>query len=51
MAQIKNASGTAFHSVRKHIRRLADGRNTFVKAHFRGAKSVGMVSKDYEITQ
>jgi len=45
------SSGTAFHSVRKHIRRLPNGRNTFVKAHFRGAKSVGMVSKDYEITQ
>ena len=45
------SSGTAFHTVRKHIRRLPNGRNTFVKAHFRGSKDVGMVSKDYELTQ
>ena len=44
------STGTAFHSVRKHIRRLPNGRNTFVKAHFRGSKEVGMVSKDYELT-
>ena len=39
----KRSEGTAFHSVRKHIRRYKKtGKKTFVKAHFRG-------SKDYEV--
>ena len=45
----KRSSGTAFHSVRKHIRKYKDGKTTFVKAHFRGSKDVGIVSKDYKI--
>jgi len=45
----KRSSGTAFHSVRKHLRRLPDGKHTFVKAHFRGSKDVGVVQKDYQI--
>ena len=49
-----NGNGTggspkAFHSVRKHLRRLPTGKITFVKAHWRGSKSIGIVSKDYEI--
>tara|TARA_Y100001951_G_C11241355_1_gene240678 strand:+ start:64 stop:984 length:921 start_codon:yes stop_codon:yes gene_type:complete len=43
------SSGTAFHSVRKHIRKLANGKTTFVKAHFRGSKDVGIIDKDYEV--
>lgn len=39
----------AFHAVRKHIRQYSDGKITFVKAHFRGSKDVGLVTKDYEI--
>ena len=39
----------AFHAVRKHIRQYSDGKITFVKAHFRGSKDVGVVTKDYEI--
>jgi len=39
----------AFHAVRKHIRQYSDGKITFVKAHFRGNKDVGLVTKDYEI--
>jgi hypothetical protein len=45
----KRSEGTAFHSVRKHIRKLASGKKTFVKAHFRGSKDVGVVTKDYEV--
>ena len=45
----KRSSGTAFHSVRKHLRRLANGKHTFVKAHFRGSKDSGVVQKDYEV--
>ncbi len=41
--------GTAFHSVRKHIRTLANGKKTWVKAHFRGSKEQGVVSKDYTL--
>jgi hypothetical protein len=41
--------GTAFHSVRKHLRKLHNGKHTFVKAHFRGAKEHGIITKDYEI--
>tara|TARA_R110002153_G_scaffold209534_1_gene362104 strand:- start:2564 stop:3535 length:972 start_codon:yes stop_codon:yes gene_type:complete len=41
--------GTAFHSVRKHLRKLPNGKHTFVKAHFRGAKEHGVISKDYVI--
>jgi len=45
----QRSKGTAFHSVRKHIRRLASGKKTFVKAHFRGSKEVGVLTKDYEV--
>lgn len=45
------SSGTAFHSVRKHMRKLANGRHTFVRAHFRGSKEVGVITKDYEFNQ
>ena len=45
----QRSSGTAFHSVRKHLRRLPDGKHIFVKAHFRGSKDVGVVQKDYQI--
>jgi len=45
------SSGTAFHSVRKHLRRLPDGKFTWVKAHFRGSKSQGVVTKDYILEQ
>ena len=40
---------TAFHTVRKHMRRLPTGKKTFVKAHFRGSREVGTVTKDYKI--
>jgi len=43
------SSGTAFHSVRKHLRTLSNGKHTFVKAHFRGAKAHGVITKDYVI--
>ena len=43
-------SGTAFHSVRKHMRRLPTGKTIFVKAHFRGQREVGTILKDYELT-
>ena len=43
------SEGTKFHSVRKHLRRLANGNHTFVKAHFRGKKEHGVVQKDYEV--
>ena len=43
------SKGTAFHSVRKHIRRYKTGKTTFVKAHFRGSKDVGVLTKDYEV--
>jgi len=43
------SSGTAFHSVRKHLRKLQTGKHIFVKAHFRGSKEQGLVTKDYEI--
>ena len=45
----KRSSGTAFHSVRKHLRRLPNGKHTFVKAHFRGSKDSGVIQKDYEV--
>ena len=44
-------SGTAFHSVRKHLRRLSNGRLTWVKAHFRGLHSHGVITKDYKLEQ
>lgn len=47
---ITGESGSrAFHAVRKHLRQYSDGKITFVKAHFRGSKDVGLVTKDYEI--
>ena len=44
-------SGTAFHSVRKHMRKLSSGKTTFVKAHFRGSREHGVIDKDYELVQ
>ena len=46
---IEEGKGVAFHSVRKHLRRLANGKLTWVKAHFRGSKDHGTVYKDYSI--
>ena len=46
---IEEGKGVAFHSVRKHLRRLANGKLTWVKAHFRGSKNHGTVYKDYDI--
>ena len=43
------SEGTKFHSVRKHLRKLRDGKHTFVKAHFRGNKEFGVIQKDYEV--
>ena len=43
------SKGTAFHSVRKHLRQYKNGKKVFVKAHFRGSKEVGMITKDYKI--
>ena len=45
----KRSSGTAFHSVRKHLRRFPNGKHNFVKAHFRGSKESGVIQKDYEV--
>lgn len=47
----KRSKGTAFHSVRKHLRRYKNGKRVFVKAHFRGSKEVGVVTKDYEVSK
>lgn len=44
-----NEGGKAFHAVRKHIRKCNSGKITFVKAHFRGDKSKGIITKDYDI--
>ena len=44
-------AGTKLHSVRKHLRRLPNGRHTFVKAHFRGSSEVGIITKDYEVAR
>ena len=46
-----DSGSRAFHAVRKHIRQYSDGKITFVKAHFRGSKDAGIVTKDYEIVQ
>lgn len=43
------SKGTAFHSVRKHLRQYKNGKKVFVKAHFRGSKEVGIITKDYKI--
>jgi len=40
-------NGKRFHAVRKHLRRLASGKSVFVKPHFRGDKSLGVIDKDY----
>ena len=49
-SKAKRSEGTAFHSVRKHIRRYKKtGKKTFVKAHFRGSKDIGVITKDYEV--
>jgi hypothetical protein len=44
-----SARGKRFHAVRKHLRRLASGKSIFVKPHFRGDKSLGVIDKDYLI--
>jgi hypothetical protein len=44
-----SARGKRFHAVRKHLRRLASGKSVFVKPHFRGDKSLGVIDKDYLI--
>ena len=48
-----DANGTgsprSLHTVRKHLRRLPNGKLTWVKAHFRGNREVGIITKDYEI--
>tara|TARA_R100000231_G_scaffold13006_4_gene14567 strand:+ start:711 stop:1889 length:1179 start_codon:yes stop_codon:yes gene_type:complete len=46
---VEEGKGVAFHSVRKHLRRLANGKLTWVKAHFRGSKDHGTIFKDYNI--
>tara|TARA_Y100000592_G_C5449448_1_gene307888 strand:+ start:589 stop:1749 length:1161 start_codon:yes stop_codon:yes gene_type:complete len=43
------SAGTRFHSVRKHPRRLPNGKMTWVKAHFRGSKQEGIIFKDYKV--
>lgn len=48
-AGVKRSNGTAFHSVRSHLRKLPTGKHTFVKPHFRGSKEVGVIQKDYEV--
>ena len=45
------AGGTALHSVRKHLRRLPNGKFTWVKAHFRGTKQAGIITKDYRVEE
>ena len=39
-----------FHAVRSHVRKLASGKITLVKSHFRGNKDLGVIQKDYKIT-
>ena len=41
--------GKALHSVRKHLRTYSTGKKTWVKAHFRGSKEYGIVTKDYNV--
>jgi len=43
--------GKALHSVRKHLRTLKSGKKTWVKAHFRGNKSLGVIQKNYNLKQ
>jgi len=40
---------TRFHMVRGHIRRLGEGRTTWVSAHSRGDPSLGSVTKSYQM--
>lgn len=47
---VGRSSGTKFHSVRKHLRKLPTGKQTWVKAHFRGAKEHGVINKDYKVS-
>ena len=44
-------SPKAFHSVRKHLRRLPDGKKIFVKAHFRGSRQIGVINKEYKFKE
>lgn len=37
------------HECRGHWRRLKGGRRVWVRAHYRGDKSIGVVRKDYEV--
>jgi len=44
-----SSEGKAFHSVRKHLRTYQTGKKTWVRAHFRGSKEIGVVTKDYKV--
>ena len=48
-ARESGVQGKRFHAVRSHVRRLASGKMTIVKSHFRGDKSLGVIQKDYKI--
>ena len=48
-ARESGIQGKRFHAVRSHVRRLASGKMTIVKSHFRGDKSLGVIQKDYKI--
>lgn len=37
------------HGVRKHLRKLKSGKLTWVKAHTRGNKRLGAITKDYDL--
>ena len=47
---IGRGESRCFHAVRKHIRKYKNGKLSFVKAHFRGDKRKGIISKEYLIT-
>jgi len=44
-------SPKAFHSVRKHLRKLPTGKKIFVKAHFRGSRHIGVINKEYKFKE
>lgn len=46
---VGSGEGKALHSVRKHLRTLQSGKKTWVKAHFRGNRSLGVIEKDYSL--
>lgn len=39
------------HSVRRHMRHLANGKIVMVKPHWRGKKSIGIVKKGYKVSK